>query len=101
MAKSGFIDQARQVLARIGGQPYGNETLREIQNALAMELQASTSWHEVVSPSVLKILVTGVVLAALQQWSGINIIFNYAEEISQRWLWGERHSVQHRDRRHD
>jgi MFS transporter, SP family, xylose:H+ symportor len=81
LAKSGFIDQARQVLARIGGQSYGNETLREIQNALAMELQVSTPWNELVSPSVLKILVTGVVLAALQQWSGINIIFNYAEEI--------------------
>ncbi len=81
LAKSGFIDQARQVLARIGGQSYGNETLREIQNALAKELQVSTPWHELVSPSVLKILVIGVVLAALQQWSGINIIFNYAEEI--------------------
>ncbi len=81
LTKSGFIDQARQVLARIGGQSYGNETLREIQNALAMELQVSTPWHEVVSPSVSKILVIGVVLAALQQWSGINIIFNYAEEI--------------------
>jgi sugar porter (SP) family MFS transporter len=81
LAKSGFFDQARHVLARIGGQSYGNETLREIQNALAMELQASTPWHEMVSPSVLKILVIGVVLAALQQWSGINIIFNYAEEI--------------------
>jgi MFS family permease len=46
-----------------------------------MELQASTPWHELASPSVLKILVIGVVLAALQQWSGINIIFNYAEEI--------------------
>ena len=81
LAKSGFIDQARQVLARIGGQSYGNETLKEIQNALTMELQASTPWHELASPSVLKILVIGVVLAALQQWSGINIIFNYAEEI--------------------
>jgi SP family xylose:H+ symportor-like MFS transporter len=81
LTKSGFIDQARRVLARIGGQSYGNETLREIQNALAMELQVSTPWHELISPSVLKILVIGVVLAALQQWSGINIIFNYAEEI--------------------
>jgi MFS transporter, SP family, xylose:H+ symportor len=81
LAKSGFIDQARQVLARIGGQSYGNETLREIQNALAMERQDSTPWHELASPSVMKILVMGVVLAALQQWSGINIIFNYAEEI--------------------
>lgn len=81
LAKSGFIDQARHVLARIGGQSYGNETLREIQNALAIERQASTPWHELASPSILKILVIGVVLAVLQQWSGINIIFNYAEEI--------------------
>jgi sugar porter (SP) family MFS transporter len=81
LAKSGFIDQARRILARIGGQPYGNEALREIQNALGIERQANMLWHELVSPSVLKILVIGVVLAALQQWSGINIIFNYAEEI--------------------
>jgi len=81
LAKSGFIDQARRILARIGGQPYGNEALREIQNALGIEQQANMLWHELVSPSVLKILVIGVVLAALQQWSGINIIFNYAEEI--------------------
>jgi MFS transporter, SP family, xylose:H+ symportor len=81
LAKSGFIDQARHILARIGGQPYGNEALREIQNALGIEQQADTPWHELVSPSVLKILVIGMVLAALQQWSGINIIFNYAEEI--------------------
>jgi MFS transporter, SP family, xylose:H+ symportor len=81
LAKSGFLDQAHRILARIGGQPYGNEALREIQNALGIEQQANMPWHELVSPSVLKILVTGVVLAALQQWSGINIIFNYAEEI--------------------
>ena len=81
LAKSGFMDQARRILARIGGQPYGNEALREIQNALGIEQQANMPWHELVSPSVLKILVIGVVLAALQQWSGINIIFNYAEEI--------------------
>jgi MFS transporter, SP family, xylose:H+ symportor len=81
LAKSGFIDQARRILARIGGQPYGNEALTEIQNALGIEQQANLPWHELVSPSVLKILIMGVVLAALQQWSGINIIFNYAEEI--------------------
>jgi len=38
-------------------------------------------WHELLSPRLLKVLIIGVVLAALQQWSGINIIFNYAEEI--------------------
>ena len=28
-----------------------------------------------------RILAIGIFLAVLQQWSGINIIFNYAEEI--------------------
>ena len=32
-------------------------------------------------PGMLRILGIGVVLAVLQQWSGINVIFNYAEEI--------------------
>ena len=30
---------------------------------------------------MLKVLGIGVFLAVLQQWSGINVIFNYAEEI--------------------
>ena len=81
LAKSRFIDQARSILTRIGGQPYGNQALTEIQNALGIEQHANMPWHKLVSPSVLKILVIGVVLAVLQQWSGINIIFNYAEEI--------------------
>jgi MFS family permease len=38
-------------------------------------------WREILSPPILKVLVIGVVLAVLQQWSGINVIFNYAEEI--------------------
>ena len=35
------------------------------------------------SPRMSKILLVGIVLAVLQQWSGINVIFNYAEEIYQ------------------
>jgi len=36
---------------------------------------------EVLAPGVRRILGIGVALAVLQQWSGINVIFNYAEEI--------------------
>ncbi len=32
-------------------------------------------------PKMAKVLVLGVVLAVFQQWCGINVIFNYAEEI--------------------
>ena len=28
-----------------------------------------------------KVLIIGIVLAAFQQWCGINVIFNYAEEV--------------------
>jgi SP family sugar porter-like MFS transporter len=30
---------------------------------------------------ILRVLVLGIVLAVLQQWCGINVIFNYAEEV--------------------
>jgi MFS family permease len=39
------------------------------------------SYRELLHPSMAKVLVLGVVLAVFQQWCGINVIFNYAEEI--------------------
>jgi MFS family permease len=38
-------------------------------------------WAELLGSGMLKILAIGIFLAILQQWSGINVIFNYAEEI--------------------
>jgi SP family xylose:H+ symportor-like MFS transporter len=81
LAKAGSAERARRTLARIGGEHYGDQAISEIQNALGAEQQAGVVWHELLSPRLLKVLMIGVVLAALQQWSGINIIFNYAEEI--------------------
>jgi MFS transporter, SP family, xylose:H+ symportor len=81
LAKSGDHERARGVLARIGGEPYAQQALSEIQNSLSAEAQAGPVLRELFSPRVLKILAIGIVLAVLQQWSGINIIFNYAEEV--------------------
>ncbi len=36
---------------------------------------------ELLAPAMLNLLAAGVFLAVLQQWTGINVIFNYAEEI--------------------
>lgn len=72
---------ARLVLARIGGEPYAQHTLSEIGGTLETEAQTGSAWQQLLSPRILKILVIGVALAVLQQWSGINIIFNYAEEV--------------------
>src|SRR5260370_15123000 len=81
LEKTGNKEQARRTLARIGGEQYGAETLAEIQNALGSEAEGRVSWRELRARGSLKVLLIGVTLAILQQWSGINIIFNYAEEI--------------------
>ena len=37
--------------------------------------------HELSSTGMAKVLLLGVALAVLQQWCGINVIFDYAQEI--------------------
>jgi len=81
LAKTGDKEQARRTLARIGGKQYGEQTLVEIRDALGTEAEGSIASRELLAPGILKVLLIGVALAVLQQWSGINIIFNYAEEI--------------------
>ena len=72
-------DAANRTLARIGGSAYAERAVREIEETIATE--GSAEWRQLLSPVVMKIVGLGVFLAVLQQWSGINVIFNYAEEI--------------------
>ena len=85
LAKRGDSETARRTLARIGGETYGARALDEIQTMLRAESSAtgrSTGiWADWRAPGVRRMLLIGVCLAVLQQWSGINVIFNYAEEI--------------------
>jgi MFS transporter, SP family, xylose:H+ symportor len=74
-------NQALRTLARIGGERYSEQVLDEIERTLAAETQASLTHTELFSRPVLRILIVGIALAVLQQWSGINVIFNYAEEV--------------------
>jgi sugar porter (SP) family MFS transporter len=79
LAKRGRTEAARRVLARIGGAPYAGSQLAQIRLSIGSETRVRAA--EVFAPGMRRILVIGVVLAVLQQWSGINVIFNYAEEI--------------------
>jgi sugar porter (SP) family MFS transporter len=81
LAKAGRTDQAGNVLEKIGGRDYADSALGEIRNTLASEQSQRVRFEELLSPRMLKVLVLGVVLAVFQQWCGINVIFNYAEEI--------------------
>lgn len=79
-AKAGNRDAARKVLARIGGESYADEALAEIEGSFAGE-EEKTDWREIFNPKYLRVLGLGIFLAVFQQWCGINVIFNYAEEI--------------------
>jgi sugar porter (SP) family MFS transporter len=74
-------EKALQVLAGIGGENYARRALGEINESLASEAERSASWRGLLAPHLRYVLLIGVGLAVLQQWSGINILFNYAEEV--------------------
>jgi len=52
-----------------------------IKNTIATEEVARVHFADLLAPRMLKILLIGCALAVLQQWSGINVLFNYAENI--------------------
>ncbi|HUA59797.1 MAG TPA: sugar porter family MFS transporter [Verrucomicrobiae bacterium] len=75
----GSLERARRTLARIGGESYADREFQEIQQTVG-ELPAA-GWGELLNARLRRLLGVGILLAVLQQWSGINVIFNYAEEI--------------------
>jgi SP family arabinose:H+ symporter-like MFS transporter len=80
LARNGQLQRARDVLARIGGARYADASLAEITNSLGQSA-GKAGLAPVFEPRMRGILLLGVVLAVLQQWCGINVVFNYAEEI--------------------
>jgi MFS transporter, SP family, xylose:H+ symportor len=77
----GRDDLAYDVLTRIGGLSYALSELTNIKRTLQTEAGMKSSWRELWLPGVRKIVLIGIALAVLQQWTGINILFNYAAEI--------------------
>jgi sugar porter (SP) family MFS transporter len=80
LAKSGNWSGATGILQRIGGLHYAEEAKKEIASTLHGN-SSKIDWKSLTSVKVRPILILGIVLAIFQQWCGINVIFNYAEEI--------------------
>jgi sugar porter (SP) family MFS transporter len=72
---------AKLVLSKIGGDAYAEEELSSIKQTLQEGGGSKIKFSDFKSPKIKPILIIGIVLAVFQQWCGINIIFNYAEEI--------------------
>ncbi len=80
LAQRGRHDRAGAVLALLGGETYAARALAEIRAALADAPGRSLS-AVVAEPRLRRVLGIAIMLAVLQQWCGINVIFNYAQEI--------------------
>jgi SP family xylose:H+ symportor-like MFS transporter len=81
LIKTGRRERALRVLQRIGGTAYADAELGDVESSLARERTESGTWREMFRPAVFGLVLLGIGLAVLQQWSGTNVIFNYAEEI--------------------
>jgi sugar porter (SP) family MFS transporter len=81
LAKNGHPERAREILKKIGGEEYANVAVSEINSTLAGEESQRVRLSDLLDPKLRKVLALGVILAVFQQWCGINVIFNYAEEI--------------------
>ena len=80
LGKSGKWEAAIRILEKIGGHAYAIEEKNNIAETLT-GTDTKSEWKALGNKKVRPVLILGVVLAIFQQWCGINVIFNYAEEI--------------------
>jgi len=78
LVKQGRTQEAQAILTRIGGADHTRVELAEIQSAIAHE---SGSLLQLIEPGLRRVLVIGVVLAVLQQVTGINVFLYFGPEI--------------------
>jgi sugar porter (SP) family MFS transporter len=83
LAKAGRKEKAFRIFEKIGGSEYAKNETNEIY--ITLERAASNDTKEkftnLFSRQLAPIIILGIVLAVFQQWCGINVIFNYAEEV--------------------
>ena len=80
LAKSGKWKAAAAILEKIGGAHYAILEQKDIAETLH-GTDSKIDWKVLSSKKLRPVLILGIVLAVFQQWCGINVIFNYAEEI--------------------
>jgi SP family sugar porter-like MFS transporter len=72
-------DKAKRVLSKIGGSDFAVSEFDAIEKSFKNEEKADLKFMK--QPGIKKLLILGIILAVFQQWCGINVIFNYAQEI--------------------
>jgi SP family arabinose:H+ symporter-like MFS transporter len=72
--------KVHRILSKIGGDDYATSEIESIVESLSLRTDKN-NLSILKGPGVSRLLILGIVLAVFQQWCGINVIFNYAQEI--------------------
>lgn len=75
------FEKARNVFQHIGGEIFAVQQMNDLKKNLSTEAASKGNYTLLFRGRMPKILLIGVVIAVFQQWSGTNVIFNYAQEI--------------------
>lgn len=80
LARQGYWERAKHVLTRLGNETYAVRIVSEMRASFHTEAKSSVR-VALRNPRLLRVLGIGITLAVLQQWCGINVIFNYAQDV--------------------
>ena len=81
LLKAGREQEAHDVLTRIGGSAYATREVDDVKRTLSKEEVAHVRFRDLLEPKLMLVIFIGMVLATLQQWCGLNVIFYYAEDV--------------------
>ena len=80
LAQKGKWDEAARILRKFNTKEQADQALNDIRRSI--DAGSGARLRDVLrNTRFRKAIVTGIILAVLQQWCGINVIFNYAQEI--------------------
>lgn len=76
----GRIEEARRTLESVGGACYATDEINAVSLSRSGD-EEKGGLKLLFSRPFAMVLLLGIVIAVFQQWSGTNVIFNYAQEI--------------------
>jgi SP family arabinose:H+ symporter-like MFS transporter len=72
--------KVKTILSRIGGDDFADSEFKSIKESLNKD-SGDSALNHLKYRGIRKLLLIGIVIAVFQQWCGINVIFNYAQEV--------------------
>ena len=79
LARAGRREKSVWILEMIGGEEYARGAWKEIEKSISVHQTAKIG--SFLEKKYRPVLLLGILLAMFQQWCGINVVFNYAEEV--------------------